>query len=177
MSLGALNLGWLELHHRAQLDLTLAAATLGRVQVPQAPVEGFVALSILFVAVEVLHEGKGQRGLAARKPWLVAFVFGLLHSLAFAVALREVGLPERAIPLALAFFNIGVDAGQLLFIAAFFALVWGSAKLFLAPPATNRSRATPASWSQTARLALPCAYVIGTLASSWLIERAVGFWS
>ena len=95
-------------------SLTLAAATFGWVQVPQAPVEAVIALSIMFVAVEILHRQRGRTGIATRKPWVVAFVFGLLHGLGFAGALREIGLPDDAIPLALAFFNVGVEAGQLL---------------------------------------------------------------
>lgn len=157
-------------------SLTLAAATLGWVQVPQAPVEAAIALSIVFVAAEVLHARQGRPGLAARMPWVVAFVFGLLHGLGFAGALREVGLPEHAIPLALAFFNIGVEAGQLLFIAAFFLLVWAVSKLLVARAAGDPGRVTTTTWSAAGKLSLPAAYVIGTLASSWLIERTSGFW-
>jgi hypothetical protein len=101
-------------------------------------------------------------------------VFGLLHGLGFAGALREVGLPEHAVPLALAFFNIGVEAGQLLFIAAFFVLVWAGSKLLTAAAVSGRTPST--AWSTTAQLSLPAAYVIGTLASFWLIERTYGFW-
>ena len=153
-------------------SLTLAAATLGWVQVPQAPVEAAIALSIVFVAAEVLHARQGHPGLAARMPWVVAFVFGLLHGLGFAGALREVGLPEHAIPLALAFFNIGVEAGQLLFIAAFFLLVWVASRVLRG----RQQRASATAWSTAGKLSLPAAYVIGTLASFWLIERTSGFW-
>jgi len=158
-------------------SLTLAAATLGWLHVPRGPVEATIALSILFVPAEIAHARKGQPGLAARMPWIVAFVFGLLHGLGFAGALRDVGLPEHAMPLALAFFNIGVEAGQLLFVAAFFALVWASTKLFSALPVSDNRSAAPATWNTTTAMALPAAYVIGTLASFWLIERTVGFWS
>jgi hypothetical protein len=158
-------------------SLTLAAATLGWVHVPQAPVEAAIALSILFVAAEVLHTGRGHPGLAARKPWVVAFLFGLLHGLGFAGALREVGLPEHAIPLALAFFNVGVEAGQLLFVAAFFALVWAVAKLLASFLIANSRGIGQTTWGTTAGLASPSAYVIGTVASFWVIERTYGFWS
>lgn len=158
-------------------SLTLAAATLGWVHVPQAPVEATIALSILFVAAEVLHAGRGHPGLAARKPWMVAFVFGLLHGLGFAGALREVGLPEHAIPLALTLFNVGVEVGQLLFIGAFFALVWAATKVLATGPLAGSRGSNPTTWSTTAGLASPSAYVIGTLASFWLIERTYGFWS
>jgi len=157
-------------------SLTLAAATLGWVQVAQAPVEAAIALSIVFVAAEVLHARQGHPGLAARMPWVVAFVFGLLHGFGFAGALREVGLPEHAIPLALAFFNIGVEAGQLLFIAVFFLLVWVSSQLLPARPAGGYRRVTSPTWDTAGKLSLPAAYIIGTLASFWLIERTYGFW-
>jgi hydrogenase/urease accessory protein HupE len=139
-------------------SITLALATLGFVNVPQAPVEAVIALSILFVAVEIVHWSQGREGVTRRKPWVVAFLFGLLHGLGFAGALTEIGLPEQAIPLALLFFNIGVEVGQLLFIGA--ALV---------------------AWSVLRRVSLPewawrlPVYSIGGLAASWTIERIAGF--
>ncbi|HET6564167.1 MAG TPA: HupE/UreJ family protein, partial [Xanthomonadales bacterium] len=99
-------------------SLTLGAATMGWVQVPQSPVEAVIALSILFVAMEIVHWRQGRAGITRRWPWLVAFTFGLLHGFGFAGALSEIGLPQHAIPFALLFFNLGVEAGQLLFIAA-----------------------------------------------------------
>jgi hypothetical protein len=150
---------------------TLAAATLGWVHVPQAPVEAAIALSIVFVAAEVLHAAAGRAGLAARKPWVVAFAFGLLHGLGFAGALREVGLPHDAIPAALAFFNVGVEVGQLLFVAAVFACFGLASRL-----APGRG-ATPGTWAVAARLARPAAYAIGIPAAFWLIQRTAGFWS
>ena len=102
-------------------SITLALATLGIIHVPGPPVEATIALSIVFVASEIVQGLRGHEGLAAKKPWLVAFSFGLLHGLGFAGALAEVGLPVNAIPLALLFFNIGVEIGQLLFIAAVIA--------------------------------------------------------
>ncbi|UCE78019.1 MAG: HupE/UreJ family protein [Gammaproteobacteria bacterium] len=157
-------------------SLTLAAATLGWVHVAQAPVEAAIALSIVFVAAEVLHARQGHPGFAARMPWVVAFVFGLLHGLGFAGALREVGLPEHAIPLALAFFNIGVEAGQLLFIGAFFLLVWTVSRMGVAWRAGGHDMPTGTAWGATGQLAIPAAYVIGTLASFWLIQRSYAFW-
>ena len=106
-------------------SITLALATLGLVHVPPKPVEAVIALSIVFVAAEILHARRGRIGLAARMPWIVAFTFGLLHGFGFAGALSEVGLPAGQIPVALLFFNLGVEAGQLLFIAAVLALVAG----------------------------------------------------
>ena len=98
-------------------SLTLAAATLGLVYVPQKPVEAAIALSIAFVAADILRTDDARKSLTRRAPWIVAFVFGLLHGLGFAGALSDVGLPEHAVPLALLFFNLGVELGQLLFIA------------------------------------------------------------
>ncbi len=152
-------------------SLTLVAATLGWVNVPQTPVEAAIALSIVFVAVEIVHTRHGRIGLAARMPWVVAFVFGLLHGLGFAGALRETGLPEHAIPLALAFFNIGVEAGQLLFIAAVFAVFRIVRELLR----TQEPHA--GTWQVAGRVSLPSAYVIGSLAAFWVFERTVSFWS
>ena len=151
-------------------SLTLAAATFGWVQVPQAPVEAVIALSIMFVAVEILHHQKGKAGIATRKPWIVAFIFGLLHGLGFAGALREVGLPDDAIPLALAFFNVGVEAGQLLFVATVFLLFQLFGQLMNRHGAIAEHPSLPG-----AAVSRPASYVIGTLAAFWLIERTYGF--
>ena len=80
-------------------SLTLAAATLGLVYVPQKPVEAAIALSIAFVAADILRTDDARKSLTRRAPWIVAFVFGLLHGLGFAGALSDVGLPEHAVPL------------------------------------------------------------------------------
>jgi hypothetical protein len=129
-----------------------------------------IALSIALVAAEIVNVGRGRESLTARVPWLVAFAFGLLHGLGFAGALSEVGLPEHAIPLALLFFNIGVEVGQLAFVAS----VMGLAALVrfglraLARPAMRWSDA----WPQIA-----AAYGIGGVAAFWFIERVGGFWA
>ena len=104
-------------------SITLAAATLGFVQAPPKPVEATIALSIVFVACEIVHRRQGRSGLTETWPWVIAFSFGLLHGLGFAGALREVGLPQNAIPLALLFFNVGVELGQLLFISVVMAVI------------------------------------------------------
>jgi hydrogenase/urease accessory protein HupE len=104
-------------------SITLAAATLGIVHVPPKPVEACIALSIAFLAAEILRARTGRGGIAVRAPWLVAFAFGLLHGLGFAGALSEIGMPEGHIPVALLFFNLGVEAGQLLFVAGVMAVV------------------------------------------------------
>jgi hydrogenase/urease accessory protein HupE len=141
-------------------SLTLAAATLGWIHVPPGPVEATIALSILFLAAEIVHRRQGRPGLAARRPWLVAFLFGLLHGLGFAGALDELGLPGQAIPLALLFFNIGVEIGQLLFIAA-----------VLVPVQLLRQHVA-AHGRERAATALT--YLIGSLAAYWTLSRIAG---
>ena len=142
-------------------SITLALVTLDVISIPVPPVEAFIALSIMFVAVEIVHQRQGKPSLASRKPWLVAFIFGLLHGLGFASALAEVGLPQNNIPLALLFFNVGVEVGQLLFVAALLALA-----------AAIRRFANP---TQLQRAAIAGTYAIGGLASYWLLDRVANF--
>ncbi len=142
-------------------SITLAGATLGFVQVPQQPVEAIIALSILFLATEIVHSRRGRPGYVERWPWVVAFIFGLLHGFGFAGALAEVGLPEHAIPFALVFFNIGVELGQLAFVAA----VLGSGWLI------HRIRTFPQRSAE-----LITSYIIGSIAAYWTIDRVAGFW-
>jgi len=139
-------------------SLTLAAATLGWVHVPQAPVEAVIALSILFVAMEIVHWRQGRPGITRRWPWLVAFTFGLLHGFGFAGALSGIGLPEHAIPLALLFFNVGVEIGQLAFIGVVFAVSFLLKRI-----------AWPA-WAWRVPV-----YAIGSMAAFWTIQRMAGF--
>jgi len=145
-------------------SLTLAAATLGFVQVPGPPVEAAIALSIAFVAMEIVHSREGRSGLTERFPWIVAFTFGLLHGLGFAGALSEVGLPQTAIPVALLFFNVGVEIGQLSFIALVLAIT------ALARRATGRFSASQPAWGWR----VP-PYAIGGLAMFWVIQRVAAF--
>jgi hydrogenase/urease accessory protein HupE len=105
-------------------SVTLAMATLGFVHVPQAPVESVIALSIIFLATELSKQHRGETGLTTRAPWLVALTFGLLHGFGFAGALTEVGLPQSDIPLALLFFNVGVEVGQLMFVSGVLVVIW-----------------------------------------------------
>jgi hypothetical protein len=145
-------------------SITLGAATLGLVHVPSAPVEAVIALSILFLASELARRdavpaADGETaGLTRRFPWVVAFAFGLLHGFGFAGALSEVGVPQHAVPLALLFFNVGVELGQLFFIAAVFGfawLVWLSAVR------------VPAIWPRAV------AYGVGSVAAFWVVERTI----
>ena len=143
-------------------SITLVAATLGWVHVPGPPVEAMIALSIVFVAAEIVRGLRGKPGLTARAPWVVAFSFGLLHGFGFAGALAEVGLPQKAIPIALLTFNVGVELGQLIFVAAVLlvALVAGSA---------CRCRG-----ARGCRTLVP--YAIGAVAMFWVVERVAAFW-
>jgi hydrogenase/urease accessory protein HupE len=141
-------------------SITLGLATLGLVHVPPKPVEAVIALSIVFVSSEIVQARRGRHGLAARLPWIVAFTFGLLHGFGFAGALSEVGLPQGHIPVALLFFNLGVEVGQLLFIAGVLMLAGGIRRLRI-------------GWPRWAELAPP--YAIGGLASFWMIQRVAAF--
>jgi hydrogenase/urease accessory protein HupE len=152
-------------------SITLAGATLGLVYAPQAPIEATIALSVMFVAAEVLHRAQGKVGLAARAPWIVAFVFGLLHGFGFSGALREVGLPQKDIPLALLFFNVGVEAGQLMFIAAVVLVLSAVTRLLRKP-----GHGEHGPWYSEAMIRVPVAYVIGSVAAFWTVQRVVGFW-
>jgi hydrogenase/urease accessory protein HupE len=140
-------------------SVTLALASLGVVHVPQAPIEAAIALSIYALAVELARCRAGHRSFTQRAPWLVAGSFGLLHGLGFAGALAEVGLPSAEIPLALFSFNVGIELGQLAFIACVVAAGAGLRRLSIAWP--RRVTAAPA-------------YAIGTLAIYWMIERIAG---
>ncbi|MES2126350.1 MAG: HupE/UreJ family protein [Pseudomonadota bacterium] len=143
-------------------SITLALAALGLVHVPGAPVEATIALSIVFLARELARPSAPQ-GMTARRPWAVAFCFGLLHGLGFAGALSEVGLPEGAIPQALLLFNLGVEAGQLAFVGAVLALL----------VVANNARVGWPRWSR--QLA---SYGIGSISACWLLQRLAALgWS
>lgn len=142
-------------------SVTLAMAALGFVHVPQTPVEAVIALSILFLATELSKQHRGEIGLTSKAPWLVAMSFGLLHGFGFAGALTEIGLPQADIPLALLFFNVGVEVGQLMFVAAVLGVMWMIHKAKIKWP----------TWAEQ----IP-AYSIGSLASFWFIQRTVSFW-
>ncbi len=141
-------------------SITLALATLDVIRVPSAPTEAIIALSILFLAAEIVHKHNGQIGITERWPWVIAFLFGLFHGLGFAGALSEIGVPQTEVPLALFMFNVGVETGQLLFIAVVMSLVWLLQRL--------RLRAPPVAWR-----ILP--YSIGGLAAYWTIDRVMSF--
>ncbi|MCZ6815838.1 MAG: HupE/UreJ family protein [Planctomycetota bacterium] len=145
-------------------SLTLAGATLGFVDMPGPPIEAVIALSIVFVASEIIHGRRGNPGLTEQYPWVVAFIFGLLHGFGFAGALTEIGLPRNSIPIALLFFNVGVEIGQLLFIAAAFAVNASARRI------TRRIDAPRPTWAWS----VP-PYAIGGLAAFWVIQRTAAF--
>lgn len=143
-------------------SITLALAALGYIRVPSAAIEALVALSILFVALELTPGRRAAGGLAQRRPWVIAFLFGLLHGMAFAGVLADIGLPPGEAAPALLLFNLGVEVGQLLFIGLVLALLAGWRRLV----ALRR-------WTPPAHIAYAPAYLIGTLAAYWLIERTL----
>ena len=139
-------------------SITLAGTTFGWLRLASAPVEACIALSIAFVAAEILKTRDGESSATQRWPWIASFAFGLLHGFGFASALRDIGLPQDAVPSALLFFNLGVEAGQILFVAAVLALVlvW------------RRYGPRLPVWAWRAP-----PYVAGIVASFWFIERTV----
>jgi len=145
-------------------SLTLAGATLGFVNVPGPPIEATIALSIMFVASEIMHSRQGRTGLTERYPWVVAFTFGLLHGFGFAGALAQIGLPQTSIPIALLFFNVGVEIGQVFFIACVFAV------MALARQIARRMDVARLTWAR----AVP-PYVIGSVAAFWTMQRLAAF--
>jgi hypothetical protein len=140
-------------------SVTLALAVGGVVRIPPAPVEATIALSVLLLAVEL---ARPEAAPGRHRPWIVAFACGLLHGFGFAGALAQVGLPAGQIPAALLLFNVGVEAGQLAFVVAVVAGLHAAQRL---------------PWRAPAWASRVPAYVIGSLAAFWCIERVLGFWS
>lgn len=137
-------------------SITLGFAVLGIFPVPNAPIEVLIALSIVLLAREVIKGQRGNETLVHRKPWIVAFVFGLFHGFGFAGALGELGLADADIPLALLFFNLGVEAGQVAFIIAVSGLHW-LYKYFFSNLLASTHRGL--------------AYGLGGIACFWFLER------
>jgi hydrogenase/urease accessory protein HupE len=139
-------------------SITLAVATLGWASVPAGPLNAMIALSILFLGPEIARTWSGGTSLTLRHPWLIAFLFGLLHGFGFASALTSAGLPRSALPLALFTFNVGVEVGQL----AFVLLVLAMQRAF---------RQLAFEWGRLARMAP--GYAVGSLGAMWTIQRVV----
>jgi hydrogenase/urease accessory protein HupE len=141
-------------------SITLAAAALELTRVPQPPIEAAIALSIAVVAAEIVRAERGETDLSISYPWLIAFAFGLLHGFGFGGALRDIGLPQKDVPLALLTFNFGVETGQLLFVGAM--LFTGLALRVLLPLHRMTLRS-------------PAGYLIGCIAAFWFAERVFIF--
>lgn len=142
-------------------SITLGAAVLGVIPTASGPVEAAIALSIVLLAREVVTGHRGDVHLVHRQPWLVAFLFGLLHGLGFAGALSRIGLPGGDIPLALLFFNLGVEGGQLLFVV----ILLGANEIV-----------RRIGWIRSRRLQPVVGYALGTLAMLWFFERLPAVW-
>ena len=141
-------------------SITLALATLGFVHIPSRPVEATIALSIVFVAFEIIRLREGRHGITSRAPWIVAFTFGLLHGFGFAGALSEVGLPQNHISTALFFFNVGVEIGQIAFISVVLGFVAMVRRILPRAP----------RWTE-----LIPPYAIGSVAMFWVVQRVAAF--
>ena len=139
-------------------SFTLAGTTFGWLRLASAPVEACIALSIAFVAAEILKVRAGERSATQRWPWIASFAFGLLHGFGFASALRDIGLPDDAVPSALLFFNLGVEAGQIFFVAVVLSLVFVWRRYGPRLPAW--------AWRVPP-------YAAGIVASFWFMERTV----
>jgi len=137
-------------------SITLAVATFGIIQIPAGPLNASIALSILFLGPEVVRRWRGQSSFTIRHPWVVAFAFGLLHGVGFASGLAELGLSRDQIPLALLMFNVGVEIGQLGFVAGI--LLVGRSIRLLAFERTTFSERLPG-------------YLVGTLGAFWTLQR------
>jgi len=137
-------------------SITLAVATLGYAQAPALPLNAAIALSILFLGPEIVRVWRGETSFTIRHPWVVAFAFGLLHGFGFATAMTSAGLPREDLPLALLSFNLGVELGQLAFVALILAL-------------GHSFRALEVRWPRWVE-ALP-GYAVGTLGAFWTIQR------
>jgi len=138
-------------------SITLGLATLGLAQAPALPLNAVIALSILFLGPEIVRVWRGETSFTIEHPWVVAFVFGLLHGFGFASGLTAMGLPTGEIPLALLFFNVGVEIGQVMFVLLVLALVRSFSSLEIRWP----------KWAQM----IP-GYAVGTLGAFWFIQRA-----
>jgi hypothetical protein len=141
-------------------SLSLALATLGVVNMPAAPTEAVISLSILFLAIELMRSREGRVTLTERMPWMVALAFGLIHGLGFAGALAEVGLPQQEIPIALLMFNVGVETGQILFVCVVLLLIAALKRV-------------PVNWPQGSWRVMP--YAIGSTAAFWTLQRIGSF--
>ena len=163
-------------------SITLALSVLELVRLPQGPVEAVIALSILFLARELMLPPERRSALTRGHPWIMAFTFGLLHGFGFAGALAEIGLPREQLALALLLFNVGIEAGQVLIIVAMLALLWAMRRLSATlGPFPLRLRwalpqgiATAAEGAEPTVLDAALIHAMGALAAYWTIDRVLG---
>jgi hydrogenase/urease accessory protein HupE len=151
-------------------SITLALSALDLVRIPTPPVEAAIALSVVFMAWEIARGNKNS--LTHRYPIAVSSSFGLLHGFGFAAVLRDIGLPQTELPVGLLFFNVGVEVGQILFVLA---LLLGF--LVMRPVFMWLLRSAQDSELRWSKLTTPASFVIGSIASYWMIDRVAGFWS
>ena len=150
-------------------SITLALSTLDLLRIPTPPVEAAIALSVVFLAWEIAKQDDAS--LAYRFPVAVSASFGLLHGFGFAAVLRDIGMPQTELPTALLFFNVGVEIGQILFVLALVA-----AFFILRPVLTRLLKRPDDSVTHWESLTVPASYLIGSIASYWMIDRIAGFW-
>jgi hydrogenase/urease accessory protein HupE len=150
-------------------SITLALSALDVVRIPTPPVEAAIALSVVFLAWEIVKNDETQ--LTFRYPVAVSASFGLLHGFGFAAVLRDIGLPQTELPTALLFFNVGVEIGQILFLLALVAV------FLVMRPVLQRLLLAKDHEVHWTWITTPASYVIGGVASYWLIDRITGFWS
>lgn len=143
-------------------SVTLALSVLGLVRLPQGPVEAVIALSILFLARELMVAESVRSPLTRAAPWLMAFAFGLLHGFGFAGALADIGLPRDQLALSLFLFNVGIEIGQLGVIGVMIGAAW-----LLGRPAHRRAGF---------RLEQAFCIATGCLAGFWTIDRVLALW-
>ncbi len=149
-------------------SITLALAALDIIRIPTPPVEAAIALSVVFLAWEIVKDDEAK--MTYRYPVAVSTSFGLLHGLGFAAVLRDIGLPQTELPTALLFFNIGVEIGQILFVLTLLAI------FFVLRPLLSRLLQANDESVHWTTLTTPASYIIGGIASYWLIDRITGFW-
>lgn len=137
-------------------SITLALAAFGWLTLPIRPIEILIAASIVLLAIEVLRKSQGKIGLSVKRPYLIGFLIGLIHGCGFASALSEIGLPKGTELLSLLLFNLGVELGQFFIIGLFITLLWALAK----------SKLNKTQWAE-----MSTAYIIGTIAMFWFIDR------
>ncbi len=138
-------------------SITLALSVVELVKLPQGPVEAVIALSILFLARELTLPEASRSALTRVRPWIMAFTFGLLHGFGFAGALADIGLPREQLALSLFLFNVGIEIGQLMIIAALVGVLWLARR----------------AWSGVAVVERAFVYIMGSFAAFWTIDRVL----